>query len=237
MKILAIADQENQRIWSSYKPKELREPDLILSAGDLDPDYLQFCVTYARSPVFYIHGNHDERYQQRPPEGCVCVEDDIVVYQGIRILGLGGCMRYRPGAYQYTERQMRRRIRHLWLKLRSYGGFDILLTHAPAAGYHDSDDPNDRCHHGFAVFNELIEKYEPRFHIHGHIHMNYNIPAPVISQRQQTTVINASGGTVHFVYEQERAAEAASGIIQPVSGLPAFSQTEPEQSTVHIETI
>ena len=208
MKILAIADKEDPRIWDRYKPPKLREADLILSAGDLDPDYLQYCVTYARSPVFYIHGNHDERYQHKPPEGCVCIEDDIVVYQGIRILGLGGCMRYRPGAYQYSERQMRNRIRRLWLKLHSYGGFDILLTHAPAAGYNDSADPNDICHHGFEAFNELIGKYQPKYHIHGHIHDNYNIPAPVSSQRGQTIVINASGGTAEFAYEEHPAVKA-----------------------------
>lgn len=206
MKILAIADKEDPMIWDRYKPEKLREADLILSAGDLNPDYLQYCVTYSSAPVFYIHGNHDERYQERPPEGCVCIEDDIAVYQGIRILGLGGCMRYRPGAHQYTERQMRFRIMRLWLKLRSFGGFDILLTHAPAAGFHDSQDPNDICHHGFEVFNELIEKYQPKYHIHGHIHMNYNIPAPELSQRAQTTVVNAAGGTVRFTYENDAVA-------------------------------
>ncbi len=191
MKILAIADKEDPRIWDRYKPEILREADLVLSAGDLDPHYLSYCVTYSNAPVLYIHGNHDEKYDQTPPEGCICIEDDLVIYQGLRILGLGGSMRYRRGTHQYTEKQMQWRIRRLWLKIRSCGGFDILLTHAPAAGFHDSPDPADICHHGFEAFNELIRKYQPKYHIHGHIHDNYGIKAPQISTNMQTTVINA----------------------------------------------
>ena len=93
MKILAIADKEDPRIWDRYKPEILREADLVLSAGDLDPHYLSYCVTYSNAPVLYIHGNHDEKYDQTPPEGCICIEDDLVIYQGLRILGLGGSMR------------------------------------------------------------------------------------------------------------------------------------------------
>ena len=48
-------------------------------------------------PVLYIHGNHDDSFDQRPPEGCVCVDDRIYVWNGIRVLGLGGCHRYRDG--------------------------------------------------------------------------------------------------------------------------------------------
>ena len=72
-------------------------------------------------PVLYIHGNHDDKYEMTPPEGCICVDDDLYVYNGIRILGLGGSMRYRYGTHQYTEKEMRTRIRKLWMKIRYKG--------------------------------------------------------------------------------------------------------------------
>lgn len=55
--------------------------DLILSAGDLSPHYLEFLVTMTNVPLLYVRGNHDSYYDERPPEGCVCVEDSVVVLE------------------------------------------------------------------------------------------------------------------------------------------------------------
>ena len=97
----------------------LEDIDLILSCGDLPPEYLSFLVTFAHCPLLYVRGNHDVKYEKRPPEGCVCIDDDIYEYEGIRILGLGGSMRYIPGVdCQFTSLEMKKRIRKLWLKLR-----------------------------------------------------------------------------------------------------------------------
>ena len=131
MKILCLADEECLALWDMYRPGTLKEYDLILSAGDLNSSYLSFIVTMARAPVMYIHGNHDTGYEEKPPEGCDCIDGDIVEYRGLRILGLGGCRKYRPGAHQYTEKEMRRRIRKLKWKIAKYGGVDIVLTHTP----------------------------------------------------------------------------------------------------------
>ena len=38
--------------------------------GDLPASYLTFLVTMANRPLFYVHGNHDVRYENQPPEGC-----------------------------------------------------------------------------------------------------------------------------------------------------------------------
>ena len=45
MKILAIADEESRYLWDFYEKEKLEGIDLILSAGDLSPDYLSFLVT------------------------------------------------------------------------------------------------------------------------------------------------------------------------------------------------
>ena len=96
MKILALSDHECPWLWDYLDRRRLEGIDLILSCGDLDPRYLSFVVTFAHAPVLYVHGNHDDRYATIPPEGCICVEDKLYTYQGVRILGLGGCMRYKP---------------------------------------------------------------------------------------------------------------------------------------------
>ena len=188
MKILAVADEESKYLWDYYEEGKLEGIDLILSAGDLNPKYLSFLVTLATVPVLYVHGNHDDKYEQDPPEGCTCIEDKIFVYNGVRILGLGGSMRYKTGEHQYTQKQMNRRIFKLKFLLWRKKGFDILLTHSPAWQLNDG---KDLPHNGFKGFLYLIEKYAPRYFIHGHVHLSYGPGLKRISTYQNTTVINA----------------------------------------------
>lgn len=187
MKILAISDEECAALWDHYIPGRLREYDLILSSGDLKASYLSFLVTMARCPVLYVHGNHDERYASQPPEGCDCIDGHFVVYNGIRILGLGGCRWYHPGSHQYTERAMRRRIRKLRFQLWLHKGVDIVVTHAPPEGV---GDLNDAAHRGFASFLELIDKYHPQYLLHGHVHLRYGTDQTRVREYRGTQVIN-----------------------------------------------
>ena len=188
MRILAIADVESRYLWDFYEPGKLKDIDLIISCGDLNPDYLMFLVTLSNVPVLYVHGNHDEKYEIKPPEGCICIEDDIFVYKGVRILGLGGSMRYRPGNHQYTNSQMNRRVRKLWWKLWRNKGFDILVTHAPA---YQLNDGMDLPHQGFTVFRFLMEKYKPKYFLHGHMHLSYSMRQKRYDQYEETQVVNA----------------------------------------------
>ncbi len=199
MKILAIADEESKYLWDFYERGKLEDIDLILSAGDLAPEYLTFLVTMASVPVLYVHGNHDDKYAYKPPEGCICIDDSIYVYQGVRIMGLGGSMRYRPGDHQYTDAEMAKRVKKLRWKLLRYGGVDILLTHAPAF---EINDGRDLPHQGFRIFVKLIEKYKPKFFIHGHVHMTYGRTHKRYDKYQETHIINAYERCV-FEYEAD----------------------------------
>ena len=149
MKILAIADEEARYLWDYFEKSKLKGVDLIISCGDLAPEYLSFLATFTSAPVLYVHGNHDDKYEKRPPEGCICIEDKIYVYNGVRILGLGGSMRYRDGKNQYTEWEMKKRVMKMFPKLVWHKGFDILVTHAPA---HELNDGEDLPHQGFEIF-------------------------------------------------------------------------------------
>lgn len=188
MRILTISDEECPFLWDYYVPGRLDGYDLIISCGDLNSKYLSFLVTMAKCPVLYVHGNHDTGYKYNPPEGCDCIDDAIVVYNGVRILGLGGCRKYHPGAHQYTERQMRLRILRLMWQIRRLGGIDIVVTHAPPEGLGDDDDP---AHWGFAAFREFLDKYHPQYFVHGHVHMTYGHNIPRVRDYNGTTLINA----------------------------------------------
>ncbi len=189
MKILAVSDVECPALWDYYTPGRLKGYDLILSCGDLKASYLSFLVTMAGVPVLYVPGNHDTSYPQKPPEGCDCIDDHFVVYNGVRILGLGGCRKYHPGRYQYTEAQMRRRIRRLRYQLWRHKGVDIVVTHAPPAGVGDSEDP---AHWGFQALVELLDRYQPKYLLHGHVHMNYGHQGIREREYGATQVINVS---------------------------------------------
>ena len=190
MRILALADEPSDRLWSDRCRDALSGIDLILSAGDLPSSYLSFITCFTNAPVIYVHGNHDDKYAQKPPEGCLCADGKIVQLKGVRILGLGGSLRYRPDAVNmYSEQEMEDRIRSLRWNLRSTGGFDILLTHSPIRGVGDQEHIS---HRGFECFGPLLDKYRPAVMIHGHVHQAYS----AFFQRQRDyhgiPVINAS---------------------------------------------
>ena len=187
MKILCIADEELNAFWDYYVPGRLKEYDLILSSGDLKAAYLSFIVTMARAPVMYVHGNHDTGYAVTEPEGCDSIDGEMVEYRGLRILGLGGCLWYRPGDHQYSEKEMRRCIRKLRWKIAKYGGVDIVVTHAPPRGVGDGED---RAHQGFECFLELMDTYRPRYLLHGHVHLSYGRDRTREREYQDTKVIN-----------------------------------------------
>ena len=188
MKILTVSDEVCPALYDYYAPGKLDDYDLIISCGDLKPRYLSFLVTMTRVPLLYVHGNHDGVYEQTPPEGCDCIEDKLVVYKGLRILGLGGTPCYNPGPHQYTEAQMRWRIFKLKGKIRKHKGVDIVVSHAPLAGVGDADD---FAHRGFEAFLRFVDAYHPKYWLHGHVHLNYGIDKTRVREYNGTKVINA----------------------------------------------
>lgn len=103
MKILIIADRELPELWDMWESagrKRLAGVELILSAGDLKAEYLEFLVTMLNVPCLYVRGNHDADYNRRPPEGCIDADGTVTELTfpqpdgapplTIRVAGLGG---------------------------------------------------------------------------------------------------------------------------------------------------
>ena len=190
MRLLLIADTESPYYWDYFSRSKMDGIDLILSCGDLKAEYLSFLVTMGHAPLLYVHGNHDGGYEQRPPEGCDCIDDKLVTVNGLRILGLGGSRKYSGGPHQYTEQQMQRRIWKQSFALWRAKGVDIVLTHAPVRGYGDQED---LAHRGFDCYQGLLDRYHPRYLVHGHVHMSYGHDIQRTLLYGDTTLINAFG--------------------------------------------
>jgi len=203
-RILAVADEVDEGMYGDKL--ERLQPDLVLSCGDLPFDYLEYIVSRVNVPLLYVPGNHDPDLRpgddtfsplraERPskgPEGCVNVDGRIVEAAGLRVAGLGGSMRYRPGANQYTQGQMRWRALRIealarLVRGRGRGRLDVLLTHAPPEGFSGNED--DLAHRGFSAFIRLIKNLAPKLHVHGHIHP-YGVPQP-IHRLGGTQIVNA----------------------------------------------
>ena len=257
MKILLISDSEQKELWERWNSKQsekLSDVGLILSAGDLNPGYLEFLVTMLNVPLLYVRGNHDSCYDEKPPEGCLDIDGRVqyvecrkdgscrIIYDEpsllkriwnrltgkkrrdadstdgsrmIKIAGLGGSMRYRPGPDMYTEKEMAKRVVRLMFKIKSSQAFDkrsmmcslkdsagpgtkhevgdmldILLTHSPSRGHGDMED---MPHTGYRCFNDFINEIRPGYHCYGHIHMDYGRFDRESVHPSGTKLINASG--------------------------------------------
>lgn len=189
MKILLVSDKEESYIWDYFDHERFADVELVLSCGDLKAEYLSFLVTMIKAPLFYVPGNHNRNYINNPPEGCESADDRLITYKGIRIVGLGGCMKYNNNEFQYSEDEMAKRISRLGRTIKKNHGFDVLLTHAPAKGLGDGDDT---AHRGYRCFVDMLDKHSPRYFFHGHQHLNYKIQNRII-QYKDTTIINAYG--------------------------------------------
>ncbi len=190
MNILTVSDYVETMLNDRTAAEQLPPVELILSCGDLPPEYLSHLRRVFNVPLYYVRGNHDIRYPSSPPEGCENIHARLVRFRNLRILGLEGSRWYSGGPYQYTEAEMKRTIRRLRPRLWWHRGADIVLAHSPPRYVRDAEDP---CHRGFKSFQWLIDRYSPRYFIHGHIHESFADPAERILTLGKTRVVNSCG--------------------------------------------
>lgn len=190
MKILTVADTVIDRLLEKEGGAPfLPDIDLIISCGDLPPEYLSSLRARYDVPLYYVLGNHDLRYDIAPPVGCRSLHRRLIIHDDLRIAGLSGSRWYNGNINQYTEREMAVFIRKMWFQLWRHG-VDLVVTHAPPRYINDAED---RCHRGFHVYRKLLDRYRPRYLIHGHIHRLFNDDAERITTFGTTQVINSYG--------------------------------------------
>lgn len=203
-KLLTVSDEIVESLWTDRVGTRFADVDLVLGAGDLPFDYLEFLASALDRPLVFVPGNHDadlSGYSRRRgmwlaagfparypgPDGAVNADGRVVEVAGLRIAGLGGSIRYNDGPNQWTERQQARRAGRLVRAARGRP-VDVLLTHSPPLGLGDRDDPP---HRGFACLHTVVERLRPGFLVHGHIHP-HGQPVPDRTMGE-TRVLNTVG--------------------------------------------
>jgi uncharacterized protein len=198
MKILAVSDEVDSRLYGPVLKQRYSDVDLVISCGDLPIYYLEFIVSTLDVPVLYVRGNHAPEQisatgeVKTEPEGCTNIDGRVVTSKGLLIGGLEGSMRYSEGPHQYTEGEMRakalRLVPRLLLNKWRHGRYlDILVTHAAPKGIHDAAD---LCHLGFSTFVDFMRRYRPRYLLHGHVHV-YTPNVVTETRFMDTVVLNA----------------------------------------------
>jgi calcineurin-like phosphoesterase family protein len=208
VRVLAVSDEVEEGLLANVS--QARSAELIVACGDLPAEYLGALMNALDVPLVFVPGNHDPDqsgyrvsqtglitragFPARPPwpSGAISADGRVVDAGGLRIAGLGGCLRYREGPNQYTERQQGRRARALrrqarWRRLRDGRSVDVLLTHAPPRGVGDGDDPP---HRGFGCYHALAAALRVPVLLHGHVHPYGAVPPLRLGR---TTVRNVTG--------------------------------------------
>ena len=195
MNLMVISDTVSPHLYGQLENSDFSPIDAVISCGDLPLDYLEYIVSTLNVPCFFVPGNHDDTYVNNPPPGWIPLDGRIITYNGISLMGFGGSIKYRPnaGSYYYSEFEMKMRLLKLRPKLWFHKKLDILVTHAPSYQLGDLEGP----HQGFKVFKKIIEHYKPRYHLHGHVHLNYS-QNPRIMNFGKTMIIN---GYQHHLFE------------------------------------
>lgn len=228
MKILALSDKVVESIYSDFIRHNYGDVDLVVGCGDLPYYYLEYVVSMLNKRTLFVRGNHDADVQYTAdgrrltgPEGAESIEDRVVFVKGLLFMGLGGSIRYKSRAKeQYTEAEMRNRVLRLlprlfWNRLRHGRFVDVLVTHSPPFRIHDRRDP---AHVGFKVFRTVMQRFQPRYLLHGHTHIWGNHHK---EQRrtifQNTTVLNVFPAYLLEIEPPEGRDESRE-LLPPVSG-------------------
>ena len=198
MKILSISDEVVSFIYSPRVKERFGDVDFVLACGDLPYAYQEYIISLLNIPLYFVHGNHDPELEYgagKPrsyPFGGINLHRRIVRNHGLLLAGVEGCIRYsRRTLYQYTQREMWGHVLSLLPGLlfnkAIYGRYlDIFITHAPPKGIHEG---KDWTHQGIRAFRWLLDTFQPRYYIHGHVH-RYRPDTIVETQIGSTSILN-----------------------------------------------
>lgn len=201
MRLLTVSDEVIQHLQTADVSSRIGAIDAIIGCGDLPPSYLEFLVTILNVPCFYVHGNHDapEYYPNSDetrvsPGGCQSLNLRVRQLGGMLFAGIDGVLKYRPGTFQYSEAEWQRRLMLLGLRValaqhRYRRPLDVLVTHSPPAGLHDG--PN--AHRGPQALRRFVDRFAPRYVIHGHVHLNYGYGDQRPLHHGRSLIINTCG--------------------------------------------
>ncbi|MBO5237016.1 MAG: metallophosphoesterase [Spirochaetaceae bacterium] len=232
MKILCVSDQLDPLIYSNSIKERFSDVDLVLCAGDLPMEYVDFIVSSLNVPTLFVFGNHnlDDFYFYHPNERSLASSTNSVnkfelnqghgaIYAGFKLLrlkvacrktpllvaGASGSIKYNDGLCQYTDRGMKLKLLKLipgLLYNKIRYGRFLDIFLAHSPPRH-IQDREDPCHKGFYCYRWFLEKFKPTYMIHGHIHL-YDLQTPRVAEYCNTTIINVFSHYLLYSTKEEK---------------------------------
>ena len=168
IRILAISDEPDPSLDSPRTREGLGTIDLIIGAGDLQPEYLSFVSDAFGAPLRYVRGNHDVGSAWLHTERKLLPEPmpdaTPVTELGIRLVGFSGSPTYSGRGLEVSSVGMWFRALLAWLRAARSKPL-LVLSHAPPR---DVNDDDDLAHRGFTAFRWLTRRLSPPLWLHGH---------------------------------------------------------------------
>jgi hypothetical protein len=196
IRILAISDEPDPSLDSPQTREGLGTIDLIVGAGDLQPEYLSFVTDAFHAPLRYVRGNHDvgaawahtERalHPEPMPDGRPITE------LGLRILAFSGSPVYSGRGLEVSGPAMWGRAVLGWFRAARQKPL-LVVTHAPPRGVNDD---TDLAHRGFTSFRWLLDRLAPPLWLHGHTALVRRGIDDRSASHDRTLLYNCTGATL-----------------------------------------
>jgi hypothetical protein len=196
IRILAVSDEPDPSLDSAGTRDGLGPVDLVIGAGDLEPDYLGFVTDAVHAPLRYVRGNHDVGSAWGHTERMLLPEpmpDGVPVAEaGLRLIGFSGSPRYNERGMQVGSLGMWAKVLRAWPRASRLRPM-IVVTHAPPR---DVNDDDDLAHRGFRAFRWLAQRLSPPLWLHGHTALVRRGIDDRIATMNGTTFYNCTGSTI-----------------------------------------
>jgi predicted phosphodiesterase len=195
IRILAASDEPDPALDVAANRDALGAIDLVVGAGDLSPEQVQFLGDAFPAPLLYVRGNHDRGApwpaHDRVPAASAGI--DRRTLPGVSIVALPW-----PSA---DDRAAKRDEGAAWRQVLRLVGARVLIpgrdpwlviSHVPPKDAGDTAD--DPYHVGFAAYRLVLDRLRPRLWIHGHT-TRASSRTPLV-EHGGTTLLNVTGSAL-----------------------------------------
>ena len=207
IRVLAVSDEPDPSLDSAATRDGLGIVDLVIGAGDLEPEYLGFVADAFHAPLRYVRGNHDVGSAWGHTEHLLLPEpmrDGVVVEDaGLQLIGFSGSPRYNERGMQVSSFGMWAKVLGAWPRAQRVRPV-LVVTHAPPRDVNDDHDP---AHRGFRAFRWLADRLEPPLWLHGHTALVRRGTDDRTATHTGTTFYNCTGSTLIEIMPPDTAVE------------------------------
>jgi hypothetical protein len=168
VRILAVSDEPDPSLDSPATREGLGKLDMIIGAGDLQPEYLAFVSDAFHAPLRYVRGNHDVGSAWTHSERTLLPEPmpeaTVIREAGLSLIGFSGSPVYSHRGHEVSATRMWSRAIRGWIRARGREPI-LVVSHTPPR---DVNDDDDLTHRGFTSFRWLADRLRAPLWLHGH---------------------------------------------------------------------